>query len=869
MVLFKGDNNFMRIQKKRQAEELLLQMEQAHEQIRKDIEQKNISTAVSLLEDCQNGAISLGNLIEKTEGEGHPTVTLLEEYCELVYKLHEDLINGCETAASKIYKSLRQKHIKVFNSLKHDVKIRLEAVFLPYKVSMWDSLESVWQAAEADPDCDAYVIPIPYFDRNSDGSFGTAHYEGDMYPDYVPVTRYDEFDFDAHHPDMIYIHNPYDYANHVTSVHPFFYSDNLKKFTDCLIYIPYYSTAGGMSEGQSLCPAYINADYIVIQAEKFREYFDKNIPDKKFIVLGSPKFDSVIHKCQNLPKPPAEWQEKMRGRKVFFYNTSINGMLENTEAFLKKMKYVFDIFQGREDACLIWRPHPLLETTFDSMRKEYKPVYEALKTLFIENKIGIYDQTLDIESTIALSDVYIGDSGTSVTSLFGVAGKPMFILNNYIHSLPEKDDWRGECINLQFNAWGDDRYQITNNNQLWFSEKNDYHYKFYMNLETGYYSGQYYMQAMEINGKIYLIPSNAQDMLIIEDKKIRKIEFIKYNIRGTAFFSFWRDDNYKYLYLFPYQYPMVIRYHLDTGKIDYIEEIQPFYVRMVNNEWQAGSFGLYEGELLFTSPVNSQILFMNIETLEKRVCKVGSESDLGIQSIARNGKGEELWLLPSKGMVITRWNPKTGEVREYSSVPEYYNVKRWPYEYECDEHPFGGIAFFEQDNQRLAVITPNWGNMYLLLNEETGEMKEWKIPMGDENRGKNGYYLASGIGRFIRTWQQIYTCESNIKIWYAPKCELYDINVFTKEYKEVEIELDYDDLLAHEPGFAEISESLQYCLMENAFNSLKDLLDENITGNQFDRERQLKAFSKVNANTDGTCGKNVYECIRKKIIEEN
>ena len=27
-------------------------------------------------------------------------------------------------------------------------------------------LESVWQAADSDPYCDAYVIPIPYYDKN-------------------------------------------------------------------------------------------------------------------------------------------------------------------------------------------------------------------------------------------------------------------------------------------------------------------------------------------------------------------------------------------------------------------------------------------------------------------------------------------------------------------------------------------------------------------------------------------------------------------------------------------------------------------------------------------------------------------------------
>ena len=58
---------------------------------------------------------------------------------------------------------------------------------------------------------------------------------------------------------------------------------------------------------------------------------------------------------------------------------------------------------------------------------------------------------------------------------------------------------------------------------------------------------------------------------------------------------------------------------------------------------------------------------------------------------------------------------------------------------------------------------------------------------------------------------------------------------------------------------------MQYCLVENAMNSLKDLLDNKITGNQFDKKRQLKAFSNVNANTSGTCGKTVYEFVKGKI----
>lgn len=853
----------MRKWQKKQTEELLVQMEQAHEQIRKAIEQKHIPSALTLLEDCQNAGISIGTLIEDTEGEGHPTVTLLEEYCELVYSFHERLSGGEETTANKVYKPLKQKLIRISNSIKNDIPIRIEAVFLPYKASMWDSFESVWKAADRDPDCDAYVIPIPYYDKNPDGSLGKMHYEADEYPDDVPITAYDEFDFERHLPDMIFIHNPYDGINFVTSVHPFFYSDHMKQFTECLVYIPYYATAGGMNAAQAWCPAYVYADYIVIQSEKFKEYFDKSIPDEKFLVFGSPKFDSVIHRCQNPPAVPESWRDKMRGRKVYFYNTSINGMLGNTEVFLRKMKYVFDIFKGREDACLLWRPHPLLESTFDSMRKEYKQIYEALKTWFVNADIGILDETPDIENTIALSDVYIGDAATSVTSLFGVVGKPLFVLNNYIDTLPKEDDWRGERINLQFDAWGDDRYQVTNNNQLWISEKNDYHYKFYMDLETGYSGGRYYMQAIELKGKVYVIPCNAQNMLVIENKKIKKIEFQKYVISGTAFYSCWYDDDCRYLYLFPNQYPMVVRYHLDTGKIDYIEDIQSFYVRMIENEWQIGGIGLYENEILFASPEDSQILFMDLDSLKRRVCSVEIGNNSGIQGLCYGVHSDEIWLIPMKGRTITRWNIKTGDVREYSSVPEHFKAVKWPFEYECEEHPFGSIIFFEEMGRTAAVVSPSWGNMYLSLDLETGIMEEWKPPMGTQMRGKNGYFPTGCMGGFVYTWEMF--GKPDCRIWYAPERKLYDINLMTKEYKEVEIEFDYDDLLAHEPGFMAESEGMQYCLWENAFNSLKDFLDGHITGNQFDKEKQLQSFARININTDGTCGKNVYEFLKGKI----
>ena len=312
----------MRKAQKRQIEETIRQMEEAHDEIKRCMEKGIAVQAQELLADCQNAAAAIGTLIEDTEGEGKPAVTVLEEYCELVYQVHEYLSSESSVNAKKIYKSLRQKLIKASNSIRNEIKTKRTAVFLPYKASMWDSLESVWKAADADPDCEAYVIPIPYFDKNSDGSFREEHYEGSLYPAYVPVTRYDEFDLEAEHPDVIYIHNPYDECNYVTSVHPHFYAKNLRNYTDKLIYIPYFvlgeiepDTQAVIKGMKHFCfmPGTIYANQVIVQSENMRqiyineyikaakeaglsgEHTNRKFLEKKFLGTGSPKIDKVLN----------------------------------------------------------------------------------------------------------------------------------------------------------------------------------------------------------------------------------------------------------------------------------------------------------------------------------------------------------------------------------------------------------------------------------------------------------------------------------------------------------------------------------------------------------------------------------------------
>lgn len=117
---------------------------------------------------CQDAAIQIGTYLE-TFGETYCSIVeISEDYCEKVYQMSISISDG--NACRKLSKKIRKQLTDLQNRIQHDMPDdRKEVVFLPYKASMWDSLESVWKAAVQDENTDAYVIPISYYDKNPDG----------------------------------------------------------------------------------------------------------------------------------------------------------------------------------------------------------------------------------------------------------------------------------------------------------------------------------------------------------------------------------------------------------------------------------------------------------------------------------------------------------------------------------------------------------------------------------------------------------------------------------------------------------------------------------------------------------------------------
>ncbi len=801
-----------------------------------------------LLIDCQETAITMGNELEMLYGEGTETVHVLEEYCESLYQMTQALSDPEKRRAVLQELTVQVKQTrKLLGDLIPD---RLEIVFLPYKAAMWDSLESVWMAAEADENCDTYVVPIPYYERNPDGTFNKFHYEGDELPDYVPVTHYENYDIQKRWPDIVYIHNPYDQYNYVTSIDPRFYSYELKKRAEKLVYIPYYSTSGGMSEAQALCSAYYQADYIVIQAEKYRKFFDPALPKEKLLPFGSPKFDRIIRICSDPPEPPEEWKEKLNGKKVYFYNTSLNGLLGDTKSFLKKMEYVFSCFRDRPDACLLWRPHPLFESSLDSMRAEFRPAYDLLKNYFMKYDLGIYDETPDIANTIAFCDAYIGDSATSVTSLFGIVGKPLFILDNNINTIPDENDWKGKAIPA-FTVTGDNAWMIAQGNKLYYSPTGDYKYRYFCDL-SAYAYGYYYSQVITIGEKHYVCPANARDIVVIGGDSIEKRIVLEQCIEQAGAFT-GAIASGKYLFLIPNNYPAVVRYDTEADEVRYFGQHLDVFIRMVNGEKKVGGFWVFEEYLYLASPVDGQICRIHTETLEEQILDIGVGHSCGCAGIIPSGT--DLWLLPYHGNVITRWRPDTGEVHEYSDFPENLACAHIVHGYECMEVPFSAPAFCRD----YVYFPPQWGNMFIRLNKATGEMTEWKPPFELPEQPKNGYFPSWAKAYFFRP-SRVHA-ENEYLLFSVFDRKLFLINMETEEYEEIPVEFDLNELKEHEPGFAENSEWMQYCCEENVFNTLNNFLDGAITGNAFDQEQQIRVYGTIATNHDGSCGEKTHRYV--------
>ncbi|SES00891.1 hypothetical protein SAMN04487884_11628 [Butyrivibrio fibrisolvens] len=325
-----------------------------------------------------------------------------------------------------------------------------KVVFLPLHPKMWEGFETIWAKETASPDTEVKVIPVPTYQLGYEKTVTETTYITTGYPDNAEICGLDDYDLASEHPDTIYIQNVLDDSDPLFSVDPRFYTKELRRFTDNLVYIPYncfpeidldYTFLKRTFYSRLLAPSGIrNVDKIIVHSQNSRDAhltliagLDKNLRQKwssRITCNDYPRISILSKYTKDTVSHPHSWDRHLfdssGGRKeTVLFATSIFSVLEFNRPHLKAVQKVFEEYLKRKDStALIWRPNEHLPESIMKLRPELFNDFRELLEFYINNDIGIFDETPTPTPAIILSDVYIGDE-CAVKELFKSTGKPI------------------------------------------------------------------------------------------------------------------------------------------------------------------------------------------------------------------------------------------------------------------------------------------------------------------------------------------------------------------------------------------------------------------------------------------------------------
>ena len=413
-------------------------LEEAHEEIVKIASDGQNSAVINMLEQCQELAIQTGTIIEESYGEGTSVVKSLEDYCELVYKYHEQMVNNAGLIKSEeynenMYSDLSGQLTCTGDRMNEDIRPRKEIVFFPYKPSKWMYMENEWERACSLPDTDVYVIPIPYYHKNCLGAIESEHYDVEGYPDYVDIIDYNSYNYEINQPDKIYIQVPYDDDNYSLTVNPYFYAKNLKKYTDELVYLPCFvqeefdisdERAYKTMNYYAVSPGVVYADRVILQSEHMKDMYVKKLvdffgEDSKNIweskLEAKPEDYDMAAMKRSKADIPEEWRDVVfrsdgSTKKVILYNIGVDSLAEYGDRMIDKIRASLNIFKdNKEDVALIWRSDPLIREAVAVNDSKLYLKYSAAIDEYKRSGYGIYYEGNDTEKLLEIIDAYYGD----------------------------------------------------------------------------------------------------------------------------------------------------------------------------------------------------------------------------------------------------------------------------------------------------------------------------------------------------------------------------------------------------------------------------------------------------------------------------
>ena len=317
---------------------------------------------------------------------------------------------------------------------------RREVLFLPTGPVEWDALKEYYKE-EADKDVDVFVVPMPVMKKSFMGEISMSDGEIedsihlDRYPEGIEYTDWKSYDPALHCPDIVYTENPYDGANPCLTVPPDFYAENLRKYSDKVIYVPIGDTAEFGEEDVNdqynlkhyvTAPGVIYADEIHVQSENIKEQYIRVLS-----AFAGEDTENVWRE-KIITHSSASGSEQAKDlRKRIIYCVGANELKEHRSVFSDAVSERIDVLKDTsEDLTVSVMLYP-------GSRDEWRTVdVELSDEIFSTVDKAISDKDMELITLDHLSadkvaldyDAYYG-SPSPLVPAFVVRGKPVMLAN--------------------------------------------------------------------------------------------------------------------------------------------------------------------------------------------------------------------------------------------------------------------------------------------------------------------------------------------------------------------------------------------------------------------------------------------------------
>ncbi len=413
-------------------------LKQVHLQIAKYSSQRNHIAVSQLIDGCLKLIQSVYGLIYE-RGDEIAVHEAIDGYRVTLVGCKEASVEDDQpSSGEEIYnpQTLDERLEKVTEEINRLIKGRKkEILFLPVRSDWWNTMEPEWRMAIENDANDVYVMPLLYLEKDYIKDEGEEKNDAAFLPEYVKCISIEDYDIAKRHPERVYIQDPYDGFSTMIAIPDYFYSDNLLKYTDELVYVPCFDVDPPEAKGDKTSaslkmlveqPAVYHSDRIIVKDEKLRTaYIDilasisgeetRDYWESKVCVtesqISADKETILREQIEELI--PEKWKGRLDGKKKLLYQVSSSFILEYGQAAINKIKESIRTIKANKDSIVcIFSPHETLEQLDDEVLSSN--VYTQLSELLSEIRSDadiVYDDEHYANELWDISDAYYGTEG--------------------------------------------------------------------------------------------------------------------------------------------------------------------------------------------------------------------------------------------------------------------------------------------------------------------------------------------------------------------------------------------------------------------------------------------------------------------------